>query len=201
MKIANLPPQTRQILNYLVTVGSVLICLLLLPSRLPGMEILGIAPNWLLIWVVAWSIKRTVWEAMLAGLILGLIQDGMTYFEPTHTISLIVVGVLTARLHKQRYIQEDFISIGLIAFGMTAIAETIVAIQHLFPSDLANLENPLSLAGGLESLGYVARGWSETWVDYQRTTLGSAILTSLWAPVVYYPLNLWWEKMRQESNK
>jgi rod shape-determining protein MreD len=201
MKVADLSPQTRQILNYSITVGSVLLCLLLLPTRLPGMELLGIAPNWLLIWVVAWSVKRTLWEAILAGLILGLIQDGMTYFEPSHTVSLILVGVLTVRLHKERYIQEDFISIGLIVFGMTAIAETVIAVQHLFPSDEVTLEKPLSLSGGLESLGYVARGWSEIWVDYQRITLGSAILTSLWAPVVYYPLNLWWQKMRELSDK
>ena len=30
---------------------------------------------------------------------------------------------------------------------------------------------------------------------HQRNALASAILSSLWAPVIYYPLNLWWEKM------
>lgn len=61
-----------------MTVGSVFICLLILPLRLPGMELLAVSPNWLLIWVVTWSVKRTGFEGAIAGLVLGLIQDGMT---------------------------------------------------------------------------------------------------------------------------
>jgi rod shape-determining protein MreD len=52
------------------------------------MELLGMAPNWLLIWVVAWSIKRTVIQGAIAGLVLGLIQDGMTSPDPTHVLGL-----------------------------------------------------------------------------------------------------------------
>ena len=80
------------------------------------MELLGVGPHWLLIWVVAWSVKRTMWQGALAGLVLGLLQDAMTAPHPTHTLSLIVVGVLTARLQKQRYLQEDIISVALIVF-------------------------------------------------------------------------------------
>src|ERR671933_878663 len=116
--ISQFSPWARQILNWIVTVGSVMLCLLVLPTRLPGMELLEIAPNWLLIWVVAWSLKRTVLQGALAGLVLGLIQDGMTSPQPTHIISLVLVGILTARIQKQRYIQEDFISVALIVFGM-----------------------------------------------------------------------------------
>jgi len=56
--------------------------------RLPGIELLGIAPNWLLIWVVVWSVKRTVVQGAIAGLALGLLQDGMTSPYPTHALSL-----------------------------------------------------------------------------------------------------------------
>ena len=103
------PPYARQSLNWTVTVGSVFLCLLILPTRFPGMQLLDVAPNWLLIWVVAWSVKRTVFEGAIAGLVLGLLQDGMSSPEPTHALSLVIVGALTARLRKQRYIQEDFI--------------------------------------------------------------------------------------------
>ncbi|MGB3768747.1 MAG: hypothetical protein WA947_19495, partial [Phormidesmis sp.] len=48
-----------QVWNWVVIVVSVLFCLLILPTRLPGMDILGVGPNWLLIWVVAWSISRS----------------------------------------------------------------------------------------------------------------------------------------------
>ncbi|NJO77029.1 MAG: rod shape-determining protein MreD [Leptolyngbyaceae cyanobacterium RM1_406_9] len=168
-------------MNWVVTAFSVLICLFILPTRLPGMELLGVGPNWLLIWVVAWSIRRTVWQGAIAGLVLGLIQDGMTAPHPTHAISLAVVGMLTARIQKQRYIQEDFISVALIVFGMAVLAETITAVQFSLQ--------------GIGASDYAAhRALTEVWFYHQRIALSSAILSSLWAPVVYYPLNRWWQQ-------
>ncbi len=175
-------PTKRQIVNAAVTVGSVILCLLILPTRFPGMELLGVAPNWLLIWVVAWSVKRTAFQGALAGLTLGLIQDGMTAHQPTHALSLAIVGLLTARIQKQRYIQEDFVSVALIVFGMAVLAETITALQF-------------SLPGFGWVRGETARTLPEIWLYHQRIALSSAILSSLWAPAVYYPLNRWWERM------
>lgn len=176
---------TRQTLNWVVSVGSVLFCLLLLPVRLPGMELAGIAPNWLLIWVVAWSIKRTAFQGAIAGVIVGLLQDGMTAPIPSHALSLAIVGIVTARLHKQRYLQEDFISVALIVFGMAALAEVITAVQFSIWS--------AAIAGKYTA---TTINFGEIWTYYQRVALASAIVSSLWAPVVYYPLNRWWEKMR-----
>lgn len=172
--VSQFSPWARQIINWVVTVGSVILCLMVVPARLPGMELLGIAPNWLLIWVVAWSIKRTSLQGALAGLALGLMQDGMTSPQPTHVLSLVIVGILTGRIQKQRYIQEDFISVALIVFGMAVIGETVTAIQYSLQGD---------------------RNLAEIWTDHQRIALSSAILSSLWAPVLYYPLNRWWERM------
>jgi rod shape-determining protein MreD len=168
-------PRLRQGLNWGVTVGSVMLCLLLLPTRLPGMELLGISPNWLLIWVVAWSVKRTVWEGALAGIIVGFLQDAMTSPDPTHALSLGLVGFLTALMQKQRFIQEDFISIALIVFAMAVLGETIFGLQMALNGD---------------------RKVEDIWLFYQRVALASAILSSLWAPVVYYPLNRWWHRMK-----
>ncbi len=167
-------PVQRLLLNCAVTAGSVMLCLLIMPTRLPGMELAGIGPNWLLIWVVAWSVKRSMFQGALAGLVLGLLQDGMTAPDPTHVLSLIVVGVLTARIRKERYIQEDFISIALIAFAMAVVSETVMAIQY-------------SIAG--------ERSLIEIWQYHQLIALSSAILSSLWAPAIYFPLNLWWQRM------
>ncbi|MDZ8222582.1 rod shape-determining protein MreD [Nostoc sp. ChiVER01] len=169
-------PGVRQLLGWIVTASSVLLCLLLLPTRLPGMELLGIAPNWLLIWVVAWSVKRTVFAGALAGIVLGLLQDSMTSLNPTHALSLGIVGILTALLQKQRFIEEDFISIAVIVFVMAVLAETIFGLQ-------------LTLMGN-------ERKVTDIWTYYQRVALASAILSSLWAPVVYYPLNLWWQRIK-----
>jgi rod shape-determining protein MreD len=178
-----LHPNTRRTFNWGVTVGSVLLCLLILPTRLPGMELLSVGPNWLLIWVVAWSVKRTMFQGAVAGLVLGLIQDGMTSPSPTHALSLAIVGILTARIQKQRYIKEDFISIALIVFGMAVIAETIIAMQFSFQD----------ISGMTEG---VRRTLPEIWLYHQRVALSSAILSSLWAPAVYYPLNRWWEQIQ-----
>lgn len=180
LDLSNSHPYTLRILNWTVTVGSVLICLLLLPSRLPGMELLAVGPNWLLVWVVAWSVKRTALQGAIAGLALGFIQDGMTSPNPTHAISLAIVGVLTARIQKQRYIREDFISIALIVFGMAVLAETIIAIQFSWQ---AFVSSPTT----------INRNLGEIWSYHQQIALSSAILSSLWAPALYYPLNRWWE--------
>jgi rod shape-determining protein MreD len=180
-----LPPLTRwhpgwrQMLDWAVTSGSVFLCLLMLPTRLPGMELLGIGPNWLLIWVVAWSVKRSVLAGLLSGVVLGLLQDAMTSANPSHAVSLGIVGMLTAVIQKQRFIQEDFISIALIVFVMAVIGDTIFAVQLSWMGE----RNPDSI-----------------WMYYQRVTLASAILSSLWAPVVYYPLNQWWQKMKLIHN-
>ncbi|HEY9690948.1 MAG TPA: rod shape-determining protein MreD [Oculatellaceae cyanobacterium] len=174
IKISKLSLRTRQILNGFVIVFSVILCLLILPTRLSGMEIFGFSPNWLLIWVVTWSIKRSPVQGAFAGLVLGLIQDGMTSPHPSHAISLMLVGFLSARIQKQRFIQEDFISIALIVFGMAVVGETITAAQYMLQGD---------------------RNWGEIWIDYQLIALASAIVSSLWAPVVYYPLNRWWVQM------
>ncbi len=175
VNLSQLSPWSRHFLNCLVTVASVFICLIILPTRLPGMELLGIAPNWLLIWVVAWSVKRSAFQGAIAGLALGLIQDGMTSPEPTHILNLALVGILTARIQKQRFIQEDFISVALIVFGMAVVGETVTAMQYSFVGD---------------------RNLADIWLDHQRIALSSAILSSLWAPVLYYPLNRWWEKLK-----
>ncbi|MDJ0617229.1 MAG: rod shape-determining protein MreD [Calothrix sp. MO_192.B10] len=172
---SNWHPQALQFLDWGVTFGSVIVFLLMLLTRFPGMELLGIGPNWLLIWVVAWSVKRSAFQGALAGIVLGLLQDAMTSPHPTHALSLGVVGFITGLMQKQRFIQEDFISIALIVFGMSALADTIFASQLSFTSD----RNP-----------------EDIWIYYQRIALASAILSSLWAPVVYYPLNRWWESLK-----
>ncbi len=61
-------------LNILIVVGSVMFCAMLMLLDIPGLELLGISPNWLLIWVVAWSVKRSIWQAAIAGIAVGWIM-------------------------------------------------------------------------------------------------------------------------------
>jgi rod shape-determining protein MreD len=172
-------------LNGFVNVGSVLLCTLLLPTRWPGMELLGIAPNWLMMWVVAWSVKRSVWEGTVAGVILGILHDSLSgsrlpdrLLLPSHVLGLVVVGVLTALLQKQRYIQEELASIALITFFMGFVNEGVIAIQYWLQSQqpVMDFSNPL-------------------WLRYQQVAIATAVLSSLWMPVLYLPLNWWWQKV------
>ena len=165
-----------KILNILFVVVSVAICAILMLLRIPGMELLATNPNWLLIWLVAWSLGRSVSQGAIAGLAIGWIYDGVLGIEPSHAIAFVAVGVLTSRLQKQRYIGEDFISIAFIVFFMTILAEAIFALLYLRTYSL-------SLA--------------QVWAKYQQVAIVSAIITSLWSPIFCYPFNLWQRKFRQ----
>lgn len=169
-----------RILNVLIILGSILLCCILLMLRLPGMELIGVGPNWLLIWTVVWSVKRTVWQGAIAGIALGLIHDALTSPYPSHVLSLALVGILTAGLRKQRYAKEDFITIALIVFVMVIVTETILALQFslTFINPLANIQE-----------------------YYQHRILSSATISSIWAPVLYYPLNIWWANLRKREGK
>jgi rod shape-determining protein MreD len=162
--------------NLLLTMGALVICCLLMPLRLPGMTLMEVAPNWLLIWLICWSLNRPVVLAIVAGISIGLVQDSLTipaefmHLSPSHTWGMALTAGLTALLQKQRYIKENFISIALIVFAMTIIAETMIAIQ----------------------LSFLGFDLSEVWAKQQQITLISALLTSLWTPVVYFPLSKWW---------
>lgn len=169
----------RETWKWSVNIGSVLICSMLLLVRWPGMEMLGIAPNWLLIWVVAWSVKRTPLQGAIAGFLLGLVQDALTSPDPSHVWGFVMAGILTARIQKHKYVQEDIVSVALIVFGTVILNETVMAIQYSFWND---------------------RTLTDTWLDHQRIALTSAILTSLWTPAVYLPLNFWWQKMFHEEH-
>lgn len=174
----------QQIWNWLFTVGSVLICLLLLPARLPGMDILGVGPNWLLVWIVVWSISRTTFEGVVAGTTLGLLQDALTGGFPTHVVGLVIASIITARL-RRRLIQTDLISVAIIVFGLAIVTESTMALQ------LAG-QYILSKEALYTSLGSI-------WQYYQRVALSSAILSSLWAPVLYYPLKQWWNRYESKD--
>lgn len=168
-------------LNIVIVVSSGLLCLLLSPMRFPGIELLGVAPNWLLIWVVIWSIHHPSVDGAIAGIVLGLLQDGLTGPFPTHALSLMLVGMLTARLQRQRLIQENVVLVAFIVFGMAVVAATVTALQ-------------MSMRHLLWPESPYLHLW-QIWRTHQRVALSSAILSSLWTPAIYYPLHRWWKDL------
>lgn len=168
------------ILNALFVFASVCLCSMLMLLRIPGMELLNTNPNWLLIWVVAWGIKHTVWQGMIAGFTLGCIYDGISLSSPSHILGFVLVGMLTSSLQKQKYIGEDFISIAFIVFFMTILAESVYAIQYA----RVHFLNP-----------------GQVFIKYKQIVIISAIITSLWSPAFYYPFSIWHNKMRKMTRK
>lgn len=164
------------IFDSIIVIISIIICCVLLLLRIRGMELLGITPNWLLIWLITWCVKRNLWQSLTAAIALGLIQDSLTSIYPSHVLSLVTIAILTSNAFNQKYLKEDIISIVLIVFGMAIIAETITALQYSF-------QRPQMLL--------------DIWLNYQKISLASAIISSLWAPVIYYPLNYWWHKIQR----
>lgn len=147
---------------------SVTVCCLLLMVRISGLELLGVTPNWLLIWLVTWSVRRNLWQSAIASICLGLIWDSLTGVFPSHVLGLFIVGVCTSNVYGKEYIKEDLISIMLIVFGMAIINETIIALQYSIQTQIPLID---------------------IWLNYQKNSLTSAIITSLWTPLAYYPLN------------
>ncbi|MBT9316165.1 rod shape-determining protein MreD [Leptothoe spongobia] len=183
---ATLTDFQKTCLNIVIVIGSCLICLLLSPMRFPGIELLGVSPNWLLIWVVIWSIHYPIFDGAIAGIVLGLLQDGLTGPFPTHALSLMVVGMLTARLQRQRIIQENVVLVAFIVFGMAVVGATMMALQMSFRHILWPNSPYLNL-------------W-QIWRTHQRVALSSAILSSLWTPALYYPLHHWWKGYLKAKN-
>ncbi|AFY96006.1 rod shape-determining protein MreD [Chamaesiphon minutus] len=190
MNIHNLPPLARTGLHIAIVIGSVGLCLLLLPTRFPGMEILGVGPSWLVMWTVAWSVRRSLWHAATAGIVLGLIQDAMTFpattalgTVPTHVLSLTVVGVIAFWLQKRRYLSDTIVSVSLATVLLTIVSEVVTGAQYLLQAAIEQ-----SLAASLASLDYM-------WTDRAIVISISAILSGLWMPIFYYPLQLWWQKI------
>jgi rod shape-determining protein MreD len=190
MKIANLPPLVRNGLNGLTIVGSVGLCLLLLPTRFPGMEILGVGPSWLVMWTIAWSLRRSIWHAATAGVVLGLIQDAMTLPSiatlgsmPSHVLSLTIVGVLTFVLYKRRYLTDEILPVTIATFGLTLVSEVVTGSQYLVQTAIDR-----SLDASFDS-------FSHLWSNQSPVMLITAMLSSLWMPILYYPLHLWWQKI------
>ena len=167
-------------LRSLTIIFSLIVCCLFLLLRIPGLELIGITPNWLLIWLVVWSVKRNLWQSIVAGICLGLIWDSLTGFFPSHILGLIIVTLFTSNVYQDKYVKEDVISLTLIVFGMAIINETIIALQYSIQTQIPLID---------------------IWLNYQKNSLTSAIISSLWTPLIYYPLDYILSPLPHERNR
>jgi rod shape-determining protein MreD len=147
-------------------------------------------------WTIAWSLHRSLWHAATAGVVLGLIQDAMTFPAattlgsiPTHVLSLTTVGVLTFWLHKHRYVDDTILPVAMMTALLTLLAEVVLGAQYLLQTAIGQ-----SIEVSLDSLNYLA-------TNQASVLLISAVLSGLWMPIIYYPLHVWWQKVFAASNK
>jgi rod shape-determining protein MreD len=168
-------PSKPQWVSWVGTFGSALICSMAQWGSLPGWELVGVNADWSLIWVIVWSIKRPIFQATSAGLLMGLVQDGMvgtlqSGAFPTHSFGLALVGLLTSLLYQKRLLREDAIVLVLLTFTMTVLNETTIAIQR-------------TLLASQEIV--------QVWNHHQEVALASALVSALWAPLVYWAAQRW----------
>jgi rod shape-determining protein MreD len=168
-------PSKPQWVFWVGTFGSALLCSMFQWGSLPGWELVGVNADWSLIWVVVWSLKRPILQATAAGLLMGLVQDGMVATLqsgafPTHSLGLALVGFLTSLLYQQRLLREDVFILVLLTFTMTVLNETTIALQQtvLSPKDLV-----------------------QVWNHHQDVALAAALVSALWAPLLYWASQRW----------
>jgi rod shape-determining protein MreD len=168
-------PSKPQWVFWAGTFGSALICSMAQWGSLPGWELVGVNADWSLIWVVVWSLKRPIFQATSAGLLMGLLQDGMVSTLqsgalPTHSLGLALVGFLTALLYQQRLLREDVVVLVLLTFTMTVLNETTIALQRTLLSSKEIIQ---------------------VWNHHQDVALASALVSALWAPLMYWASQRW----------
>jgi rod shape-determining protein MreD len=168
-------PSKSQSIFWAGTFGSALICSMAQWGSLPGWELVGVNADWSLIWVVVWSLKRPIFQATSAGVLMGLVQDGMlgtlqSGTFPTHSLGLALVGLLTSLLYQQRLLREDAIMLVLLTFTMTILNETTIALQRALLSSSEIIQ---------------------VWNHHQDVALASALVSALWAPLVYWASQRW----------
>ncbi len=165
--------QALWLLHSAIIISSVLGCSVLHLLHIPGMLLLNVTPDWLLIWVVVWSLGRSPIVGTAAGISLGWIQDGLTSGTPTHALGLGVVGFVLGSINQNRALDRDCLVGALFVFAASILVETVYALQLLIQGDWP---------------------WSLLWLHWQKVVLSSAIISSLWAPVLFVPLTYWWKR-------
>lgn len=166
--------------DILIIFSTLILCFLLSLVRLPGMEIANITPNWLVIWLAIWSINHSRLQGLVAAVCIALVLDSLTSFYPTHIVGLVLVAWLTyptkKNIGEEPKSPHTIILLMLKIFFLVLLVEGIMFIQYL------SLSNSFP---------------AQLWVNYQTIGLSSALLSSLWTPFLYYPLNSWWSKLGQ----
>ncbi|AZB71635.2 rod shape-determining protein MreD [Synechococcus elongatus] len=201
---------------WLATGLSALGLTLLMLVRLPGLELAGIAPHWVLLWLITWAPGHAVWQGIVAGVTLGLLLDALSTPYPTHALGLAIAGWLITAGYRRRWFSLEPIALVSLCFGLAILIEATTALQfliHFHDSNswspeasntaqriIADLNRPLvpDQKVGINPR-YVAQPLyflrGILW-DFAHIGLASAVISSLCLPLVFIPLRSLWQAKR-----
>ena len=98
----------------------------------PWINIYGIPPCWIVLWMLPWSLKEGENAAIIAGLAFGLLFDGLSISIGSQMPILILLGFWWGRLGRQgSEIKQSFVLgflawFGTLLFGFSNWIQTIL---------------------------------------------------------------------------
>ena len=138
------------------------------------LSLLGIAPCWSVLWLLPWSLEEGPLSAVLAGLCLGLVMDGITVEGFSQVPGLIAIGFWWGRIGQRSPKIDGIFSLGLFACIGTFFLGISIWVQIV--------------ALNFEGLGT----WLNAWA--LKTVLSQSLVTGLVAPMICSWLILLWRR-------
>jgi rod shape-determining protein MreD len=197
------------------TLATAIGCLFLLWIPLPGLSLLGYQPNWMIIWLLFWCLGRPAWVGAIAGAGIGLLIDSVANPEPSHLLSSAVVGWLVGSWSRRQSAPPRTITLLLWLFLLVLLADGIFALQQMLPSGevgwpswgseqvppgraiIYSLNQDPTPRQGIDPhlVGNPRLSWPEMLYRYLQIGLSQAIVTSLSAPLLLWPLHYLWQQV------
>ena len=187
------------LLSPLIVVATALLALalgLLSPSWL---RLSGFGPNWLILWLLSWSLCKGPIAGVTGGSLLGIVFDTLTIGSGTPLYGLSLMGYVWGRLgRRQKHTQPrswPFLAIHA-TLGSLLVDLTILLQLRLTADPVTGAMSPDT---GILPGDVAAAGWS--WLDIGRAglhgTFATALITGLLAPVAVVLLTLLWQRLNQ----
>lgn len=197
------------------TLATTLGCLFLLWIPLPGLNLLGYQPNWMIVWLLFWCLGRPAWMGAIAGAVIGLLIDSVANPEPSHLPSSAIVGLLVGLWSRRQTVPPRTITLLLWIFLLVLLADGIVVLQQMLSNGelgwpiwgsepvppgraiIYSLNQDPTPRQGIDPylVGHPRLSWPEMLHRYLQIGLSQAIVTSLSAPLLLWPLQYLWQQV------
>ena len=128
------------------------------------LSLMGVGPNWAVLWLLPWALAEGPLSGGLAGLFLGLILDAINLGDGTQVPVLVLLGFWWGRLGRRGMPIERKFNLGLLAW----IGSVVIGLNIWGQFLLTQMNNPIALF----------HSWSF------HTILCQSILTGLLCPLV-----------------